>query len=253
MKIYNYIIAGIIILFLSGCASESNPLDEFKGQSAETIFNNAEKATTKKNYEDAIKGFEALDIMYPFGKYAQQAQLDVIYAYYKNRDMDSAIAAAGRYIHLYPAGPNTDYAYYMKGLASFDKSRSWADSIYKRDPSTRDLSSMKEAFADFNEVVTQYPNSKYASDAKNRMIYIRNLMAKYELSVADYYMRHKAYVAAANRANYIVTHLEGTPEVEEALKVMVSAYTALGDTEDATKAQQLLDLNFPKSSNSKKK
>lgn len=248
MKIHNYIIVGIIVLLLTGCASDStNPMEEFKGQSAEKIFNDAESAMAKKHYEEAIKNFEALDILYPFGKYAQQGQLDVIYAYYKNKDMDTAIAAATRYIHLYPASPNVDYAYYMKGLANFDKTRSWADAIYKRDPSTRDLSVMREAFTDFNELITQFPNSKYVPDAQNRMIYIRNLIAKYELSVAEYYMRHKTYVAAANRANYIVTHLEGAPQVEDALKIMVNAYTALGATEEAAKAQHVLDLNFPKS------
>lgn len=255
MKIHNYIIAGIITLLLMGCASSepAGPVDAFKGQSEEKIFTDAEKAMNKKHYEDAIKGFEALDILYPFGQYAQQGQLDIIYAYYMNKDMDTAIASATRYIRLYPASSNVDYAYYLKGLANFDKTRSWSDVIYKRDLSSRDLEPLHEAFVSFNELVTQFPNSKYAPDARNRMIYIRNLTAQYELSVAQYYMRHKAYVAAANRADYIVNHLEGTPQVKDALQIMVKAYTALGATDEANKAQNVLDLNFPKSQSQAKK
>jgi outer membrane protein assembly factor BamD len=245
MKIYQYIIACIIALLLTSCASETKgPADAFKGQSEEQVFSKAKKALTKKHYEDAIKGFEALDIMYPFGKYARQGQLDVVYAYYKNKDMDSAIAAAGRYIHLYPASSSVDYAYYLKGLANFDKTRSWIDALYKRDPSTRDLAPMRECFVDFNELVTRFPNSKYAPDAHNRMVYIRNLIAKYELSIAEYYMRRKAYVAAANRASYIVDHLEGAPQVKDALQIMIKAYTQLGAAKEAAETRQVFDMNF---------
>lgn len=248
MKIYRYIIPIIIALLLISCASEpAGPVDSFKGRSAEKIFNDAEKALAKKHYEDAIKGFEALDILHPFGKYARQGQIDVIYAYYKNDEMDSAIAAAGRYIHLYPANPNVDYAYYLKGLANFDKTRSWVDGIYKRDPSTRDLSSMREAFVDFNELLMHFPNSKYAPDARNRMVYVRNLIAKCELSIAEYYMRRNAYIAAVNRASYIVEHLEGAPQIKDALKIMVDGYTKLGATKEAAKAQRVLDMNFSES------
>lgn len=247
MKIYRHIISSIIVLLLIGCATESaGPVDGFKGQSAEKIFNDAKKALAKKYYEDAIKGFEALDILYPFGKYARQGQIDIIYAYYKNGDMDTAIAAAGRYIHLYPANANVDYAYYLKGLANFDKTNSWVDIIYKRDPSLRDLSSMREAFVDFNELLTRFPHSKYAPDARNRMIYIRNLLAKYELSIAEYYMRRNAYVAAVNRASYIVAHLQGTPQVKDALKIMIEGYTKLGATKEVAKAQRVFDMNFSK-------
>jgi outer membrane protein assembly factor BamD len=248
MKIYRYIISSIVALLLISCASEpAGPVDSFKGRSAERIFNDAEKALAKKHYEDAINGFEALDILHPFGKYARQGQLDVIYAYYKNDDMDSAIAAAGRYIHLYPANSNVDYAYYLKGLANFDKTRSWVDGIYKRDPSTRDLSSMRAAFVDFNDLLAHFPNSKYASDARNRMLYIRNLIAKYELSIAEYYMRRNAYVAAINRASYIVAHLDGAPQVKEALKIMINGYAKLGATKEAAESQRVFDMNFSKS------
>jgi outer membrane protein assembly factor BamD len=250
MKIHRHIIISIIALLLTSCASEpSGPADAFKGQSAEKIFNKAEKALAKGHYEDAAKAFEAIDIMYPFSTHAQKSQLDIIYAYYKNGDMDSAIAAAGRYIHLYPASSSVDYAYYIKGIANFDKTRSWVDTIYKRDPAIRDLSPMREAFVDFNELLTLFPNSKYAPDARNRMVYIRNLIAKYELSVAEYYMRRKAYVAAVNRASYIVAHLEGALQVKDALKIMIDGYTKLGATKEAAEAQRVFDLNFAESKN----
>jgi outer membrane protein assembly factor BamD len=244
-KYTSYIIAGVIALVLTSCASDAvGPSVVFKGQSEEKIFNDAKRALTKKNYEDAIKGFEALDIIYPFGEHARQGQLDIIYAYYKHNDMDSAIAASGRYIHLYPAGPDADYACYIRGLANFDKTRSWVDAIYKRDPATRDLSSMREAFVDFRELITKFPESKYAADARNRMFYIRNLIARHELLVAEYYMRRKSYIAAVNRASYIVAHLDGAPQVKDALRIMISGYTKLGDTKEAERARRVLDTNF---------
>jgi len=248
MKVYiKHIITTIIALLLTACASDfKDPTSEFKGQSADKIFKNAEKSLTKKHYEDAIKGFEALDIMYPFSKYAQQGQLNIIYAYYKNTAMDNAIAAANRYIHLYPVDPNIDYVYYIKAMANFDKTRSEFDILYKRDISSRDLFSMREAFIDFNELISRFPNSKYAQNTRNHMIYIRNLIAKHELSVAEYYMNRKAYVAAANRASYIVAHLNGTPQVKAALKIMIEAFTKLGASKEATEAQRVLDMNFPK-------
>lgn len=246
MKIRRIIIIASAIILFAGCATEpKSPVDAFRGQSAEKLFKDAETDLHKKDYDEAIKRFEALDVLYPFGEYAEKSQLDVITAYYKSDDLDSTIAASKRYIHLHPTSPTVDYAYYMKAVATFEKNQSWLNVIYTRDPAARDLSMMRESFVYFNDLVTQFPNSKYTPDARKRMIYIRNLIARHELFIADYYLDHEAYVAAANRASYIVEHLQGSPQVEDALKIMVKAYQALGATKEANDAQRILNLNYP--------
>lgn len=243
----SFIIVFLALLIL-GCSSNSTPkgpLDEYKGLSAEQIFNRGKKALDTGDYEAAGKNFEALDALYPFGDYAQKGQLYVIYAYYKDGDKESTIASADRYIRLYPRDATVDYAYYMKGIAYFERNYTWSRHIYQTDPAMRDLSSMREAFVDFNELITLYPNSKYAPDAQKRMIYIRNLIARHELQVAQYYLGRKSYVAAANRGAYIVKYFEGTPVVPEALKIMIKSYTELGATKQAEDAARVLKKSYP--------
>lgn len=246
MKNKIFIVVYIICLILVGCASENkSPVDAFRGQSVDKLYNDGEKALAGKNYDNAIKRFEALDILYPFSDKAEKVQLDVITAYYKSGDLESTIAASKRYIHLHPTSSTVDYAYYMKGVATFEKNQSWLNAIYTRDPAARDLSMMREAFVYFNDLVTQFPQSQYTPDARKRMLYIRNLIARHELFIANYYFDHEAYVAAANRAGYIVEHLQGAPQVKEALKIMVKSYQALGATKEASDAQRILNLNYP--------
>lgn len=249
MKNFKLIIVFVCALLLVGCADQSDDtgIKAFQGQSAEQIFNGGQKAMNKKKYDEAINHFEALNTLYPFGAYSQQGQLDIIYAYYQNGDYDSAVAAADRYIHLYPRDKNVDYAYYMKGKSYFDKNVSWLSKhVYPIDPAQRDLTTFKQAFTVFDELVGYFPDSKYAPDARRRMIFIRNVLARHELQVAQFYMEHKAYVAAANRATNVVSHYQGTPYVPDALKIMIKAYTALGATKQAEDAARVLKLNYPK-------
>jgi len=246
MRIINFITILILALVIAGCATETKGgIDAFKGQSAKQIYDGGMQALGKKNYDAAVKNFEALEALYPFGKYAEPGQLNLIYAYYKNGDYDAASAVAGRYIHLFPSSPNVPYAYYMRGMSNFDKNTSWLNKIYVKDPALRDLSAFEQAYADFNELVNHYPNSRYAQDARTRLVYIRNLIARHELFVAQFYYDHEAYIAAANRANYIVAHFEGAPEVIDALKLMIKAYNKLGDTKSANDASRVLKLNYP--------
>jgi outer membrane protein assembly factor BamD len=246
MRILNFITIFVLALVIAGCAAETKGgIDAFKGQSAQHIYDGGMQYLGKKNYDAAVKNFEALEALYPFGKYAEPGQLNLIYSYYKNGDYDAASAVAERYIHLFPLSPNVPYAYYMRGMSNFDKNTSWLNKIYVKDPALRDLSSFEQAYADFNELVTRYPNSRYAQDARTRMIYIRNLIARYELFVAQFYYDREAYIAAANRANYVVEHFEGSPQVVEALKLMIKAYNKLGDTKSANEASRILKLNYP--------
>ena len=247
MKITKITIVLLLAITLIGCAKKpKGPYADFQGQTAKQIYQGGKQALAKKKYQKAIKSFEALDALYPYGDYSQRAQLDIIYAYYENGDYDTAVAAADYYIHLYPTSRHVDYAYYVKGLANIQRNLNWLQKIHPMKPAQRDLSGMKAAFTDFNELVSMYPDSKYAPDARNRMIYIRNLLAEHELDVAKFYMKRKAYVAAANRASYIVQHFEGTLQVKQALQIMVKAYQTLGATKQAAEAAEVLQRNYPK-------
>jgi len=235
-------------LLLVGCSGSGN--DQFKayrGMTAATIFNKGETQLSKHNWANAVQDFQALDAMYPFGPYARQGQLDIIYAYYKNDDYASGLAAAERYIRLYPRGPYTDYAYYMKGLMEFNSGFTWLQRKMGTDPAPRDMTDKKQAFVAFSEVVNLYPHSVYAQDAAYRMAYIRNLMARKNVEVAQFYMKRKAYVAAANRAAYVMQHYNGSPEVIPAMAIMVKAYRKLHLDGLADNTMKIFAASYPNS------
>lgn len=232
--------------FLSSCATnDANGYAEFKGKSAKEILADGEKELGKRNYITAAKRFEAIDALYPFADEAKQADLDVIFAYYKSDNIDEALAAADRFIHLYPEDKHTDYAYYMKGLINFDRGKSWSQKLHRSDEDQRNLQYLQEAFSDFDNVVQGFHNSVYAKDAYARMVYIRTLLAKHELSIADFYFKHKAYVAAANRASFVVKHYNGTEEAVAALKIMIKSYDILGAKQQKQDALGVLKHNYP--------
>jgi outer membrane protein assembly factor BamD len=233
---------------LSACSSVTTTSSEkYQNQSAEQIFKAGEKALNDHAYRNAVEHFEALDTLYPFGPYAERAQLDLMYSYYRNDDPASTAATAERFIHLYPRSEYVDYAYYMKGLADFDQDRGWLQRYVHTDLSQRDPGTERRAFDDFNTLVKLFPHSRYANDAKHHMIYLRNLFAGHELSVARYYYRRGAYVAAANRANVIVQHFQGTDVMPDALAMMVKAYRKLQLEELADRALVILRQNYPRS------
>ncbi len=198
------------------------------------------------NYEKAVKTFETLQARYPYGRYAQQAQLEIAYAYYKQKEPESAIAAADRFIKQYPNNPHVDYAYYLKGLINFNEDLGLLGGVVKQDLSERDPNAAREAFATFKELVTRFPGSLYAPDSRLRMQYLINALARYEIHVADYYLRRGAYVAAANRAKDVLTDYPQTPATRDALRVMVQAYDAMGMEDLRDDAQRVLDINIAK-------
>ena len=198
-----------------------------------------------KTWDKAIKYLEKLEARYPYGRYAQQAQLDVAYAYWKNGERASAIAAADRFIKLYPNHANVDYAYYLKGLVNFNENLGLFSIIDNPDLTERDSKGTRESFEAFKELVTRFPESKYTEDARARMRYLVNSLAQYEVHVARYYMKRGAYVAAANRAQYAVQNYPQAPAIEEAVFIMVKAYDALGMTDLRDAADRVMRKNFP--------
>lgn len=233
------------VVTLVGCsASSTDPADAFRNQPMERVYQGGEQAYTKEKYTTAIKHFEALDSLYPFGPYAEQTDLHLIYAYYQNGDMACAEAAAGRFVRLYPRSEHVDYAYYMKGLAGFEQDRGWFQRFAPMDLSQRDPGYARQSFDDFGTLVRLFPESCYAADARQHMVYLRNLLGNYELHVATFYCKRGAYVAAANRANFILSHYQGTPAVHGALAILVRSYNALGLPDLASQAYAVLQANY---------
>lgn len=238
----------LLALLLSGCAIFGDPteLDETKGWSVQKIYAAAEASMHDKDYEKAIRYFNIIESRYPHGLYATQAQLELAYAYYKRQEAASAVAAADRFIKLHPHHPNVDYAYYLKGLVSFNE-RSIVDKIVNQNIDDRDPKSLRESFMAFKELITRFPDSKYAKDSTQRMTYLVNTLAGGELHVARYYMKREAYVAAANRCKYVVENYPDSTGVEEALVIMVSAYDALGLDDLKADTLRILKSNYPQS------
>lgn len=233
----------LIALFLLGCAGTSE--DELANLSANELYSRAKAALNSGDYETAINTFEKLEARFPFGKYAQQAQLEIAYAYYKFEEPDSAIAAADRFIRNNPGSPHLDYAYYLKGLTNYSRGASIMDRMAPREPSERDTRALREAFNDFSQLVKKFPDSRYADDATQRLIYLHNQLAQYEIHVANYYMRRGAYVAAANRAKYVVENYQRAPAAQEALQVLIRAYSKMGMDDLANDTKRVLELNRP--------
>jgi outer membrane protein assembly factor BamD len=245
VKLFNFVCISLITALLSACAANStDPAIAFKGQSAGQIYQNAKQALDNHRYTQAIKAYEALGVLYPFNRYSERAQLELIYSYYQNDDQPAAKVAAQQFIHLYPHSVVVDYAYYMQALADMNQDRGWYLRYVPIDLSMRDPGTMRIAFREFSHLINRYPHSRYAPDARQRMIYLRNLFASYELHIANYYFRKRAYVAAANRANEIVQQYQGAPEVRDALIIMIKSYHALGLEDLANQTLAVYRLNF---------
>ena len=250
MQFIRIIILSFACSLLISCKT-TNPLDAYQKFSDKQIYESAEQNMKRHRYEQATKDFEALDAIYPFGDYSQQAQLDIITAYYKNEDAESALAAADRYIRLYPRANNVDYAYYMKGVINQGPKENWFFAWIHAKPEKRDISSQKEAFEDFTILLERFPNSQYAPDARHRMTEIHYLLAQHELEIAQYYLRRKTYVAAANRAVDLMNDYQGMPQIPAALEVMIKSYKALGENNMAESALRLLTNRYPASQEAK--
>ena len=209
------------------------------------MYSNAHKKLNEGSYEDAVKQLESLQSRYPYGRYAQQAQLEIAYAYYKQNEPESAIAAADRFIKQYPNNPHVDYAYYVKGLANFSADIGLFGLASGQDPTERDPRAAQDSFAAFKDLVTRFPASKYAPDSRLRMHYLLNALAKYEIHVARYYLRRGAHVAAVNRAKEVLTLYPNTPATRDALLILVQGYDIMGMPQLRDDAQRVLDKNFP--------
>lgn len=232
-----------LLAALTACGLLPEEEDKTKGWSAQKLYAEASQALANGSYADAIKYYEKLEARYPFGRYAMQAQLDVAYAYYKDEEPDQAIAAADRFIKLYPNSPATPYAYYLKGIVNFNQGIGLLERYLPTDQSQRDAGAAVEAYKNFEELVRKFPESEYSKDARQRMIYLRNNLARYEVHVARYYYNRGAYVAAVNRSAYVVERYQRSPAVRDALDVMASSYDKLALPNLAADTRRVIAVN----------
>ncbi len=230
---------------LAGC--DTTPKDEFSGKATEKLYEEARDEAANGNWERASKLYEKLEGRAAGTPLAQQAQIDLAYAYYKTGEKALALATLERFIRLHPSSPAMDYAYYLQGLSNFNENLGPLGSLARQDLSERDQQASRDAYQSFRQITTQFPASKYAPDAQLRMNYVVNVLASYEVHVARYYYRRGAFVAAANRAQQSVQEFQRAPASEEALFIMVLSYDKLGLPELRDDARRVLTQNFPQS------
>ncbi len=241
-----YLLLILPLLWFYGCSSTYEEGDDATtGMSAAELYKEAKAKLDNEEYESAIDYYEKLESRFPYGPYAERAQLEVIYAYYKYKENETAILSADRFIKLHPNHPRVDYAYYLRGLAAFKLEPSFLDRWFNQDMTERDPKSAREAFQYFSELVHKFPRSRYTRDAIARMHQLRNGLAKHEMHVANFYFKRGALIAAANRAKYLVENYRSTPQVPDALSIMVRAYQELGMNKLAKDAMRVLELNHP--------
>ena len=240
-------LAVFLVLLLCGCSLLPEVKDETASWTADKLYSEARDAIADGDYTNAIKYLEKLDARFPYGRYAQQAQIELAYVYYKDDDQTSSLAACDRFIKLHPNHPNVDYIYYLKGIVNFNEDLGLLGKLSGQDQSERDPKAARDSFDSFKELVTRFPNSKYTPDAIARMKYLVNALASHEVHVARYYMRRGGYLAAANRAQYALVHYPQAPADEEALFILVKAYDALGLTKLRDDADRVMHENFPNS------
>lgn len=246
MNVLKLVVITLLGLLLNACAANSaDPMIAFEGQSATQVYQRAKTALAAGHYEQAIKAYEALAVIYPFTPYSERAQLELAYSYYQENNSMAAQSTLNHFIQLYPRSQWIDYAYYLKAVVNMDQDRGWYLRYVPIDVALRDPGSMRQAYTDFDEFIRHFPQSRYVPDARQRLIYLRNTFAEYELQIADYYFRRKAYIAAANRAKDVVRNYQGAPAVEKALLLLIKSYRNLGLDDLANQSIAVYRLNFP--------
>ncbi|MEI2742154.1 MAG: outer membrane protein assembly factor BamD [Candidatus Competibacter sp.] len=237
----------LIAALLAGCALLPEKIDETRGWSAQRLYSEARTARDEGNYKTALDYLDKIQARYPFGRYAQQAQLDTIFIQYRDNEPDAAIAAADRFIQANPRHPYVDYAYYLKGLVNFNRSDTLFERLAPTDRAKTDTATARQSYNDFAELIRKFPTSKYAEDSRQRMLFLHNSLAAYEVNVANYYLRRGAYVAAVNRAKFVLETYARTPASAQALSIMTQAYIKMGMPQLAADSLRVLESNYPQS------
>jgi outer membrane protein assembly factor BamD len=240
----NLLLTLFALILLAGCGPGKDEIDQTADWSVEKFYSEARSELDSGNYLTAIEYYETLESRFPFGKYALQAQIDVAYAYFKFDEPDSAITALDRFIKLHPRHPAVDYAYYLKGLVNFERGGTILDVLVERDLSTFDRNLLLRAYNDFKLLTQRFPSSDYVTDARKRMIFLRNELARADFAVANYYASLEAWVAVTGRTRFILQNYQGTEIIRSTLELQLKAYQSLGLEQLARDTQRIIALNF---------
>jgi len=236
-----------LVVSMSACSMFKSKHDTIDNMPLEALYDNAHASLQNADYAAATKAYQRLIARFPSGEYNEQAQLDLAYSQYKDNQPDDALSTVNRFIKTYPTHKHVDYAYYLRGLINFDRTSGVIERYISREGSQarRDQGYNLQAFDDFSELSRRFPDSAYTADARQRMIYLRNILAQYEINVAEFYLRNKAYVAAADRSQYVVEHYQEAPQTGDALAILTRSYLALDQKTLADQTRQVLALNYP--------
>jgi len=237
----------VLVVLSAGCNILPKKIDQTANWSAQRLYTEAKQLLDEGAFDQSVKMYEKLEARYPYGRYAQQAQIEVAYAYYRSGDRVQALAACERFIRLHPNHPNIDYIFYLRGLVDFNEDMGFMSKISRQDMTERDPKGLRDSFDALKELITRYPDSKYVPDAKARMGYLVNALAGAEVHVARYYFRRGAYLAAANRAQFAISNFQESPSTEEALYILTRSYEKLGLSDLQEDAQRVMVKNFPNS------
>jgi outer membrane protein assembly factor BamD len=229
-------------LAMTACGGRDRAAEQL---APEKLYERAHRTLMSGDHRNAVRYYEALEARYPFSDFARQARLDILYAYYKSRQPESAIDSADQFIRENPAHPRVDYAWYIKGLVHFARSANFLERWFRADLTERPPQDARSSFQAFAMLVERFPDSPYAHDARARMIFLRNRLADYEVHVAGYYLKRKAWVAALARARFCIENYDGAPAIRPALEIMAAAYEGLGMGELAERSRAVHALNFP--------
>jgi outer membrane protein assembly factor BamD len=232
-----------LLTLLAACGDTR--IDRIDTLPVDELYAEAKQSLEASNYERAARYYKRLVARFPFGRYTEQAELELGFAQYKAGDAEEALSTVNRFIRQYPTHPHIDYAYYLRGLINFNREYGVLERYVQTDATRRDLANARQSFQDFGELIQRFPNSRYAADARQRMIHLRNGLAQAELNVASYYLRRKAYIAAQSRAKFLIENYPQTPQTADALAIMAESYRQLGQEKLADDALAVLKLNFP--------
>ena len=242
-RILSVVVVALAAVLTAGCAGNETERDP-RASGAE-LYEKAQRDLRIGNYDKAIFNLEEVQARYPFSEFARQAQLDLIYAYYKNQEPESAVGTADQFIRENPRHPRVDYAYYLKGLVYYERQRNWLEALFRVDLSKRSPDDARRSFNNFALLLDRFPDSPYAEDARQRMVFLRNRLADYEVHVARFYIQRHAWLSAARRAAYVVENYPGAPQNKAALEILIQAYNKLEMADMADDARRVLAENYP--------
>ena len=247
LQVFKVLIVLAVVASMSACSIFRNKKETIDTMPVEKLYTTAHDSLVHADYAAATKAYQRLIARFPSGDYNEQAQLDLAYSQYKDNQPDDAYSTVNRFIKTYPTHKHVDYAYYLRGLINFDRTGGFIERVFQRTETQarRDQGYNLQAFDDFSELTRRFPDSAYAADARQRMIYLRNVLAQFEVNVAEFYLRHKAYIASADRAQYVIEHYQQAPQTGDALAILTRSYIGLEQPKLAEQTRQVLALNYP--------